>query len=86
MKVVFTDHAKRRARDRHLSLKVVKSFIENPDDAEQSQKDSRRFLIKKAYFSHAFKKQHLLMAICEKEGDVLVVITLIDTSKVKKYS
>lgn len=85
MKVIFTEHAKKRIRERNLSIKKVKTFIANPDSIEPSSKNSRRFLLKKLYFHPRFQKQHLFMAICEQEKEGLVIVTIIDTSKIKKY-
>lgn len=86
MKIIFTEHAKRRIRERALSLRVVKAFIEKPDSVAPSRKDTRRFLIKKIYTHPTFKKIHLLMAICEEDGGTFTVVTIIDTSKIRKYS
>lgn len=85
MKVVFTDHARRRVRERGLTLQEVRSFIASPDSIEPSTKNLKRFLIKKLYYHRRLKKPHLLMAVCEQEGDTLVIITIIDTSQIKKY-
>ena len=86
MKIVFTDHAKRRMRERNLSVRQVKGFITNPDTIEPSTKDPRRFLIKKSYYHRSLKRMHLAMMICEQKGSVLVVVTIIDTSKIAKYT
>ena len=86
MKIEFTDHAKKRMRERNLLLRQIEEFVRNPDSREISTKNSRRFLIKKTYYHPALKKNHLLMAICEEDADKVVVITIIDTSKIRKYT
>jgi|SRR3989344_1704604 len=86
MKIEFTAHALRRMRERNLNRRQVKEFIGKPDSVEISKKASSRFLIKKRYHHRKLGKDHLLMAICERAGDTLVVVTIIDTSQVKKYS
>ena len=85
MKITFTDHAKRRMRERGLLQKQVVDCVTHPDRLERSMKDPRRFLAKKIYFSRTHKKDRLLMAICEQEGTALVIVTVIDTSKIEKY-
>jgi len=85
MKVVFTDHALERLKERGISEKEVKSFIKNPDKTERSSKDPKRFLIKKIYFNQKLKRDHLLLIILEKENSILKIITIIDTSKISKY-
>ena len=85
MKIVFTDHAKRRIRERNLTLKDVRAFIERPDSIEPSLKNLKRYLLKKLYFHSVLKRRHLLMAVCEYEAHTLVVVTIIDTSQIRKY-
>jgi len=86
MKVTFTAHAKRRMRERNLKQKQIRAFVQDPDGVEISSKNTKRFLVKKRYFNATFKKPRLLIAICEQEGNSIVVVTVIDTSKVEKYS
>ncbi|HEY4517074.1 MAG TPA: DUF4258 domain-containing protein [Candidatus Paceibacterota bacterium] len=86
MKIEFTNHALQRARERNLSRRQVEGFIKKPDSVEISAKNSSRFLIKKRYHHSKLGREHLLMAICERTGDTLIVVTIIDTSQVRKYS
>ncbi|PIR83538.1 hypothetical protein COU18_02530 [Candidatus Kaiserbacteria bacterium CG10_big_fil_rev_8_21_14_0_10_51_14] len=86
MKIVFTDHAKRRLRERGLKEKRVREFVRSADSIEVSNKNPKRFLVKRRYFSDTFKKPRLLIVICEHERGVMVVVTVIDTSKIEKYS
>ena len=72
--------------ERDLSRRQVEAFVRKPDRVEISEKDQSRLLIKKRYRHHKFGRDHLLMAICERDNDSLVVVTIIDTSQVKKYS
>lgn len=65
MKITFTNHAKRRMRERGLVQKDVIDFVMHPDRVEPSRKDPRRFLVKKVYFRVVYKKDRLLMAVCE---------------------
>lgn len=85
MKIKFTKHAIGRMKERGLNKNIVEEFIKSPDKIANSNINERRFLIKKIYYHKKYKKDHLLMMICEKEKDVLTVITIIDTSKISKY-
>lgn len=73
-------------RERSLTRKQVEAFVRNPDSVEVSTKNSSRFLIKRRYHNRELGKDHLLMAICERVGDTLLVVTIIDTSQIRKYS
>lgn len=84
MRIRFLGHALRRMRERNLSPRTVMEALKNPDKAHRSLKDAGRFLVKKRY-THASGKERLLMIVTEKKGDVLIVITVIDTSKTEKY-
>jgi len=86
MKIEFTNHAQRRMRERNLSRRQLERFVSKPDSVEVSSKNSLRFLLKKRYRHRTSGKDHLLMAICERHGDVLVVVTIVDTSQIRKYS
>ena len=86
MRIVFTDHAKRRIRERNLTLKDVRVFLGSPDSIEPSSKNPKRFLLKRLYYHPILKRRHLLMAICEQEKKSLIVVTVIDTSQITKYS
>jgi len=85
MKVKFSFHALERMRERGIKQSDVKKFIASPDKIETSNISKNRFLVKKIYYHQKYKKDHLLMIICEKENYVIKVITIIDTSKISKY-
>lgn len=84
MKIKFSSHSLERIKERGISKEIIVDAIGLPDKVEIS-KISNRFLVKKVYCHQKFKKDHLLMIICEKENNVLKVITIIDTSKISKY-
>jgi len=85
MKITFTKHSLERAKERSINKKDLNRAIYYPDKIDQSSKNSKRILIKKIYYNGKLKADHLLMIICEKESDVLKVVTIIDTSKISKY-
>ncbi|MBW6441236.1 DUF4258 domain-containing protein [Patescibacteria group bacterium] len=85
MKIVFTKHSLERAKERAISEKELRDAIYFPNKIDESSQDNRRFLIKKIYYNKKLKAEHLLMIICEKEKEIIKIITIIDTSKISKY-
>ncbi len=85
MKIVFTKHSLERAEERTISKKELRDAIYFPDKIDESSQDNKRFLIKKIYYNEKLKAEHLLMIICEKEKEIIKIITIIDTSKISKY-
>ena len=81
MRYRLTPHAEKRMRERAISLNVVRDCLQNPDKVSYDEKG--RYLLKKRYDKSG--KQRLLMIAVERKGGVQEVITVIDTSKVKKY-
>lgn len=63
----------------------VEQAIEFPDKIGCSVFDRARFVVKKIYFNIHLAKKHLLMVIYEEKGKEILVITIIDTSKIDKY-
>lgn len=85
MKVKFSEHALKRMHERGIKQSDVEKFLVFPDKIEVSSIDKSRFLFKKVYYHKKYKKDHILMMICEKENGAIRVITIIDTSKISKY-
>lgn len=85
MKIKFSSHAIERIKERDIEKSIILEAITSPDRTEASSVESDRFLIKKIYFNVEHKRDHLLIIVCEKEEDVLTVITIIDTSKISKH-
>ncbi len=85
MKIIFSKHSKDRAKERKIDNKILLEAIKYPDKINSSNKDSKRFIAKKIYYNNNFKKDHLLMIICQRESKSIKVITIIDTSKISKY-
>lgn len=61
---------------------IAKAFA-HPDKIQNSFQSHDRFIIKKIYRNG--KRNHLLLIIFEKKKETILVITVIDTSKVDKY-
>lgn len=81
MKYVLSPHAKDRMEEREISDKIVKNALQNPTKISYNSKN--RILIKKLY--RRKNKRRLLLIAGEMEENHLRIITIIDTSKVRKY-
>lgn len=81
MKYVITSHAKQRMVERSISVAAVENALQNPTKVLYD--DVGRLLIKKLY--RKGDKTRLLLVAGEKMGDKFKIITVIETSKVKKY-
>ena len=85
MKIKFSSHSLKRIKERNITKKEIIKAVKFSDKIEVSRVNKNRFLIKKKYHHRKFKKDHLLMIICEKKDTFLEIITVIDTSKISKY-
>lgn len=85
MKIVFSKHSLSRAEERNINKNVLLKAVKYPDKVDRSNKDNKRFVVKKIYYNESLARDHLLMVICEKKNNILFVITIIDTSKITKY-
>lgn len=84
-KIIFSQHCKDRTKERNIDNKILLKAIQFPDKIDFSNKDNKRFVVKKIYHNTTLNKDHLLMIICQKENNSLKIITIIDTSKISKY-
>lgn len=85
MQVRFTKHAEGRMLERGITDDQICHAIEFPDKIGRSIFNHSRFVIKKIYFNLHLAKKHLLMIIYEEKKDEVLVITIIDTSKIDRY-
>lgn len=81
MQYTIKPHARKRMRERSIPESTIKDAFDNPTKIGYDPKG--RMLIKKLYRKNG--KDRLLLVVCEKIADILEIITIIDTSKVKKY-
>lgn len=81
MEYIIKPHARKRMQERSISEQVVKDALDSPTKVSYDSRE--RILIKKLY-SRGGKKR-LLLVVCDKVEHVLEIITIIDTSKIKKY-
>lgn len=84
MNIRFLNHALLRMAERNISRALIEQVIEQPDKIERSVKDTRRLLFKKKYI-HDSVGERLLIVVAEESGNIVVVVTIIDTSKIQKY-
>ena len=81
MKYIIKLHARIRMRERLIPWKLVDDAIANPTKVLYDE-DSR-ILFKKLYKKN--QTVRLLLVAGEQKGNLLEIITVIDTSKIKKY-
>ena len=67
--------------ERKIPESLIREALERPTKIAYDNKG--RILVKKLYIKQ--KKQRLLLVAGERKQDAFVVITIIDTTKIKKY-
>ncbi|OGF63969.1 hypothetical protein A2661_02305 [Candidatus Giovannonibacteria bacterium RIFCSPHIGHO2_01_FULL_45_24] len=75
----LTRHAKERMAERRISEKLLESAILHPNKVLYDEKD--KIMFKKLYAGD----KRLLIVVAERVKNRLKIITIIDTSQVKKY-
>lgn len=83
MQIRFTKHAEARMKERRIVRRTIEEAILHPHVIQASTKSGNRFIVKTLHWQA--HRKHLLMIIFEKHRDTLLVITIIDTSKINKY-
>jgi len=81
MDYLLTTHAEKRLAERSIPRKLLDEALREP--TKISYDAANRALIKKLYRKH--RQERLLLIVGEIMGSTLKIITVIDTSKVKKY-
>lgn len=77
MKIVFSSHAEKRMKERHILKSEVKEAIRDPD--KSVKQDFKNFAMKTR------KNGQLLITYYIDRKEVVHVITVISTSKISKY-
>ncbi len=85
MRIVLSQHARLRMRERGITSRDVQEAIQHPDRTERSTRQSNRHLAKKVYLNRKLHRSHLLLVVYERDRYAINVITVIDTSKIVKY-
>lgn len=70
-------------KERGLTQEAITQALARPEKMHASAKSKNRFIVKKRL--HSDSRKHLLLIIFEKIGNDVLVITVIDTSKIDKY-
>ncbi len=70
-----------RMRERKITERIIKDVLDNPTKIEYDTKG--RVLFKKLYQNKG--KERLVLIVGERRGNLTEIITIIDTTKVKKY-
>jgi len=81
MRYILTKHAKARMGERSISKKLIEGALHNP--TRVSYDSTGKMLLKKLYTKRG--KEYLLVIVCDQYREELRIITIIETSKVKKY-
>ncbi|MEK7180815.1 MAG: DUF4258 domain-containing protein [Patescibacteria group bacterium] len=81
MDYILTDHARKRMVERSISKSALENALRSPSKVLYD--DADRLLIKKLYKNR--NKARLLIIIGETSGNKFKIITVIETSKIKKY-
>ena len=81
MEYFLSAHARRRMAERLIPESLVEEALANP--TKVGYDDKGRILVKKLYT--LLGKKRLLLIAAEPKGNKLKIITVIDTSKIKKY-
>lgn len=80
MKYKLTAHARERLRERNITYRVLEEALRNPTKVAYDAEG--KLFIKTIYKQR--NRERLLLIVGRFAGEVLLVITVIDTSKVKK--
>lgn len=81
MEYILSDHARKRIAERSITKQQVESALRYPTKVLYDNKG--RLMFKKLYLRKS--SQRLLIVVGEKQFSKLKIITVIDTSKVRKY-
>ncbi len=81
MRFTFSSHALERMRERAIPKELIDEALREP--TKVSYDANGRTLVKKLYLKKNVKR--LLLIAGETHDDTFHIITVIDTSKVKKY-
>ena len=85
MRLRFTPHALLRMRERGVTRRDVRGAIDRPDRATRSSRREDRFLVVRTYQHRRLRRIHALLVVYEYQGGTVLVVTVVDTSKIAKY-
>lgn len=79
--VRYTAYARKRLPRRKIPLELVERVLSNPEQTIES----RRRKIAQGRFTAQSGKEHLLRVVFEEAGEDLIVVTVYETSRVRRY-
>ena len=88
MRVIFSHHALLRMKERKISKQDVYKTLLQPLAVEKDKNSNNRFVAKRIYHSTITTTNQLLLVFYEVDGEeveILLVITVVSTSKIDKY-
>ena len=77
----YTAYAIRRMRRRKISTDLAAEVVTNPEQVI----DERGRKIAQSKWTTPGGREHLLRVVYEESGDDMVIVTIYDTSKIRKY-
>ena len=81
MKYILSHHARLRMQERSIAERLLADTLQDPTKIELDNKG--KFLFKKLYKKEG--RERLLLVVAIRAGNALKIVTVIDTSKVRKY-
>lgn len=83
MKIVYLPHARTRMKERSIGEREVQDTILAPEKVLREIRFDGRYVAKRVMMIKG--KQVLLLVIYEQSSTIITVVTVIGTSKIKKY-
>ena len=84
MNVIFTNHARLEMKRRNIKESIVTNVIKRAEQSISSK--NNRVIFQSKFFDKDEKAEMILRVICElHEPEIIKVITVYKTSKIKKY-
>ena len=84
MNIIFTNHAKLEMKRRNIRESIVTNVIKSAEQSINSK--NNRVIFKGKFFDKDEKAEMVLRVICELyEPEIIKVVTVYKTSKIKKY-
>jgi hypothetical protein len=84
MNIIFTNHAKLEMKRRNIRESIVTNVIKRAEQIISSK--NNRVIFQDKFFDKDEKAEMILRVICElHEPEIIKVITVYKTSKIKKY-
>ena len=83
MQLVFHPHAEREIEKRQIPRQVLLEVLHNPEQKVPGYK--KRWIYQRRYFNTIHSKELLLRVVVEERREVLLVLSVYKTSKIRRY-